>query len=70
MKNVLNPFGKSVLIPLGLTAAASGDAAIQKKISGSGMTTLIISNEEMNDTMRIRHNIYSRHNISKIKDGA
>ena len=39
---------------IGLTLAASTtDAAIQKKIFGSGMTTLIISNEEMNDIMKI-----------------
>ena len=32
MKNVLKPLAKSVLVPLGLTAAASGtDAAIHKK---------------------------------------
>ena len=29
------------------------DAAIHKKMFGSGMTTLIISNEEMNDIMKI-----------------
>ena len=29
------------------------DAAIQKKLFGSGMTTLVISNEEMNDIMKI-----------------
>ena len=39
---------------LGLTAAASGtDAAINKKILGSGATTLIISNDEMNDILKI-----------------
>ena len=54
MKNVLKPLAKSVLIPLGLTASASvTDAAIHKKIFGSGVTTLIISNEEMNDIMKI-----------------
>ena len=54
MKNVLKTLVKSVLIPLGLTAAAStADAASQKKIFGSGMTKLIISNEEMNDVMKI-----------------
>ena len=52
--NVLKPLAKSVLIPLGLTASASAiDAAIHKKIFGSGNTTLIISNEEMNDIMKI-----------------
>ena len=51
MKNVLKPLVKSILISLGLTAAAT-DAAIRKKTSGLGMTTLIISNEEMNDIMK------------------
>ena len=52
--NVLKPLAKSVLIPLGLTAATSAtDAAIHKKMFGSGNTTLIISNEEMNDIMKI-----------------
>ena len=54
MKNVLKPLAKSVLIPLGLTAAASvTDAAIHKKMFGSGNTTLIVSNERMNDIMKI-----------------
>ena len=48
------PLAKNVLAPLGITAAASAtDAGIQKKIHGSGTTTLIISNEEMNDLMKI-----------------
>ena len=48
------PLAKNVLAPLGITAAASAlDAGIQKKIHGSGNTTLIISNEEMNDIMKI-----------------
>ena len=55
--NVLKLLGKSVLIPLGLTAAAAAAAAIDpashKKMFGSGATTLIISNEEMNDIMTI-----------------
>ena len=54
MKNVLKPLTKSVLIPLGLTAAASAaDAVIHEKMLGSGTTTLIISNEEINDVMKI-----------------
>ena len=54
MKNVLKLSAKRVLLPLGLTSAASAtDAAIQNKFYGSGMTTLILSNEEMNDTMKI-----------------
>ena len=51
--NVLKPLAKSVLIPLGLTTAAATDAAIHKKIFGSGTTTLIISNEETDDIMKI-----------------
>ena len=54
IRNVLKPLAKSVLIPLGLTASASAiDAAIHKKIFGSGNTKLINSNEEMNDIMKI-----------------
>ena len=49
------PLAKNTLAPLGITAAASViDARIQKKkIHGSGTTTLIIPNEEMNDIMKI-----------------
>ena len=56
MKNVIKPLAKtkSVLILLVLTAAASAaDAGIHKKILGSGTTTLIISNDEMKDIIRI-----------------
>ena len=54
IKNVIKQLPKSVLIPLGLTAAVSAaDAGIHKKILGSGNTTLIISNEEMNDVIKI-----------------
>ena len=56
IKNVIKPLAKSVLIPLGLTAAASAaDAGIHKKILGSGNnnTTLIISNYEMKDIIKI-----------------
>ena len=48
MKNVLKPLGKSVLILLGLEIA---NAVLHKKALGSGNTTLIISNAEMNDIM-------------------
>ena len=51
--NVLKPLAKSVLIALGLTAAAATDAAIHKKMFRSGNTTLITSNEEMNDIIKI-----------------
>ena len=54
IKNIIKPLAKSVLIPLRLTAAASAaDAGIHKKILGSGNTTLIISNNEMEDIIKI-----------------
>ena len=55
MKSVIQPLAKSDLIPLGLTAAASApDAGIHKKILGSGHnTTLIISNDEISDILKI-----------------
>ena len=59
IKNVIKPLPKSVLIPLGLTVAASAaDASIHNKILGFGKQnnttiTLIISNDEMEDIMKI-----------------
>ena len=62
MKSVLTPLAKSVLLPFGLSAAMSGThAAIRKKNYGSRRTShlashtipLIISNEEMEDIMKI-----------------
>ena len=54
LMKVAIPLAKNVLASLGITTAASAiDAGIQKKIHGSGTTTLIISNEEMNDIMKI-----------------
>ena len=45
---------KNVLAPLGMTVAASAiDVGIQKKIHCSGTTTLLTSNKEMNDVMKI-----------------
>ena len=58
----MKPLAKSVLIPLGLTAAAAAtDAAIHKNMLRSGrpsdlasrVTILIISNEEMNEIVKI-----------------
>ena len=50
----MKPLAKSILISLGLTAAASVlDAAIHKKMFGSGNTTVITSNQEMNHIMKI-----------------
>ena len=53
IKCVLTPLAKSALLPLGLSAVMpAADAAIQKKIYGSGSTSSIISNEEMDDIMK------------------
>ena len=57
MKSVIKPLDRSVLLPLGLTAAASAaDSRIHKKILGSGHknnTALIISNDEMDNLLQI-----------------
>ena len=54
LMKVAVPLAKNILAPLWITEAASAiDAGIQKKIHGSGTTTLIISNEKMNDVMKI-----------------
>ena len=55
LMKVAVPLAKHSLATLGITAAASAiGAGIQKKIRGSGTTTLIIIlNEEMNDIMKI-----------------
>ena len=50
ISNVIKTLAKSVLIPLGLTA----DAGIHKKVLESGNTTaLIISDDEINDIIKI-----------------
>ena len=41
------------------------DAGIQKKIHGSGTTTLIISNKEMNDIMKIVQALEDSHILLK-----
>ena len=54
LMKVAVPMEKNILTPLGITAAASAiDAGSQKKIHCSGATTFIISNEEINDIMKI-----------------
>ena len=54
IRNLLELLAKNVLIPLWLTTAASTtDAAIHKKMFGSGYATLIISNKELEDIMKI-----------------
>ena len=55
IKNMIKPLAKSVLIPFGLTTAASAaDAGTHKKVLGSGnITTLITSNDEIGDIIKI-----------------
>ena len=54
LKNGLTPLAKNILVPLGLTAVASAtDVAIQKKTFVSRTATLVFSNEEVNDIMKI-----------------
>ena len=51
--NLLKPLAQSVSMLLGLTAATSAkDPAIYKKMFESGDTTLIISNDEINDVIK------------------
>ena len=44
---------KNILLPLGVGATSAIDTRIQKKIHGSGTTTVIISNKEINDIVNI-----------------
>ena len=69
MKNVIKVLAKIVLIPLGLTAAASAaDARVHKKALGSGRnitTTLIISNDEMENIIKIVKSLEDSDFLSK-----
>ena len=54
LREAAMPLAKNVLAPLGLSAAMSAvDGSIKKKMLGSGATTLIISNDEMDDLLKI-----------------
>ena len=54
LMKVAMPLAKNVLPPLGVSAAMSAiDGSIKKKMFGSGATTLIISNDEMDDILKI-----------------
>ena len=54
LMKVAMPLAKNVLVPLGLSAAMSAiDGSIKKKMFGSGATSLIISNDEMDDILQI-----------------
>ena len=63
---VAAPLAKNILAPLGITAAASViDARIQKKIHSSVRTTLIISNEEMNDILKTTQDLENSNILGK-----
>ena len=54
LMKVAMPLAKNVLGRLGISAAMSAiDGSIKKKMFGSGTTTLIISNDEMDDIFKI-----------------
>ena len=54
LMKVAMPLAKNVLAPLGLSVAMPAiDGSIKKKMLGSGATTLIISNDEMDDILKI-----------------
>ena len=60
------PLAKNILAPLGITAAASAiDAGIQKKIHCSETTTLIISNRQTNNMMKILQALEDSNILSK-----
>ena len=62
IKNVLKPFAKNVFLLFGLSAWMSvTDAAIYKKMDGSGTTTLILSNEEI----RLKNQDYQQKELIK-----
>ena len=74
LMKVVVPLAKNILAPLGITTAASAtDAGIQNKIHGSGRllnspsqtTTLIISNEEMSDILKIFQALDDSHILMK-----
>ena len=70
LMTVTVPLVKNILAPLGIKAAASAiDAGIQKKkIHGSGTTTLIIANKEMNDILNEDSNILLKGVIKTIRN--
>ena len=54
LMKIAMPLAKNVLAPLGISAAMSAiDGSIKKEMFSSGTTTLIISNDEMDDILKI-----------------
>ena len=75
LMKVAVPLAKNILVLLGITAATSAiDAGIEKKMHGSGhslssapqTTTLIISNEEMNDITKIAQDLEDSNILLKL----
>ena len=52
-ENALKPLAKSVTIRMPMAMASATGRAIHKNMFGSGFTTLITSNEEVNDIIKI-----------------
>ena len=73
MKSVLTALAKCVLLPLGLSAGMSAaDAAIQKKKKknhGTGTISLIISNGEIKDIVKIIKPLKESGLLIKVKGG-
>ena len=71
MKSVLTALAKCVLLPLGLSAGMSAaDAAIQKKKDhGTGTISLIISNGEIKDIVKIIKPLKESGLLIKVKGG-
>ena len=66
LMKVAVPLARNILAPLEITAAVSAvHAEIQKEVRGSGTTTLIISNEEMNNIMKINQVLEDSNILSK-----
>ena len=58
LMKVAMPLAKNVLAPLELSATMSAiDGSIKKKMHGSGTTTLIIANDEMDDILKMAKSI-------------
>ena len=70
LMKVAMPLAKNVLAPLGLSAAMSAiDGSTKKKMLGSGATTLIISNDEMDDILKIENRNSSLENSGVLLKG-
>ena len=68
IRNVLKQLAKSVLIPLILTVVTlATHPTIHKKMFRSGNITLTISNEEMNDIIKIEFGLLIKGVLKQLK---